>query len=325
MRWRGQGEKNPEGVTHSIILVQIANHPGISTEDLWGYLHSKKDRRLRMKDKNQLYIHLRNIRKKGFISSTRHTREADQKHTLKPGFERFIRLYNFLKGYGFKRDLMASTHYHDYTQLDNFLEKYAVHRLKDNLLKIHEYIAPNERIDDSSLFSLFLVKDEDRPGFPENYGQLITTLRNHNVDDLIPIIKDTMQRNSPGTIIGPRYLSFQALHTINKVEEEALQAMLRERPTVCDFLINTHHYDPTFLSNVAVRLLNTLSIEEGPLKATMEHAEDGAEPEYFSVLDLAYEYKDPYEKKETPLYQIIKSLALWDRVSGKIQIPSLIK
>ena len=318
MRGRKPGGKNSDGLTRSMILVWIANKPGVSTEDLWGFLHSRKDPRCRMSTINQLYIHLRWLRKNGFIDSTRHTRTEDQKHTVKSGFEHFINAYNFITSHDLKQDLTNSAYYRQYTELNNFMTRYTVYRLKDNLLKINAYITHDGKINRKHFITAFRTLPANTEASLAEYQELIKTLQSHSVDELIPIINSRIHANQGNTIIGPDFLSSQALQNVNKREDQSLQAMLREQPSVIDFLINTKHYDPILLHNIIIRLLPTQGINDNGLKIAMDYA-DSPEPAYFNIIGLIEKWQGHCIKDESALYQIIRSLALWDLISGKIQ------
>jgi hypothetical protein len=321
MRSRGQGGKNPDKITQSIILTQIANQPGISTSDLWGILHSKKEKLRRMKTKNMLYIHLRTLRKKGYIESTRHHRRDEQRHTLKPGFEKFVDLYNFLDDPEYRTGLANTNYYKDYTNIDAFLEKYAVYRFKKNITQLNRYLsipAPGKFLEDrEKFFDIFHVTQGDQERFVKEYTSLAKQMETHHVDDLLPAIKDRIKDNTPpGWIIEPRgHLIFLALHMTNERETPSIQNMLRDSPIVMSFLLNSNYYDPILIQNLLARITCLYSINEKALREAMEHSEIDEEP-YFEIEELIDRYKIPEEKNETPMFQVLKGLAICTKVTS---------
>jgi hypothetical protein len=198
------------------------------------------------------------------------------------------------------------------------MEKYAIYQLKNAMLKVYSSVHRRGTTNQARLFEVFRVKEEDRERFIAEYESLIAELRKRDVDELIPTIKQTIQDHRGQIIIGPDYISAQALHHINQKEDDSLQEMLREQPSTVDFLINKHHYDPTLIHNLVIWLLPTQGIEEHALKNIMDYAEDG-ELRYYSLGDLVEQFPNPYGRSESPLFQIITILAIHDQVDGMIK------
>lgn len=318
---RGQGKKNQDGVTQSIILLTIADNPGIKTDDIWDYMKSNKDELRRMRIKSLFYKHLGKLRKNKMIKATRAHRREEYAYTITPGFDNFVKIFNFMTRPGFRKTLMNSKFYREYTEIINFLDLYGAYRFRDNMLKVYAYYK-HMGADAGVLYSLFRVPEGEQATFTEQYNELIGLLRDKAVDELPAILVNKMNQRGRSPIIGEHYLYGWVFHWIDKREEEALQAMWRERPMVIDFLINHHTYDVIFISNVAVFLLPSGGIDEEHFKTAMEYQANDTDLKYINIVDMVESYHDTYERDETEFYQIIKTVSRNDLLPPAIKTPT---
>jgi hypothetical protein len=316
-------------MTKSLLLTQIANKPNINTDDLWKFMNARRKRR-GMVRKNRLYQHLKELESEKLgklIIRIQQGHNDPDEFRINDGFEQFVGIFNIRDDNKYRQELKQTHHYQGYTQIDNFLEKCAVYRLKKNLLQLDAYLkAPLEGSDEppsdrdyrEKLIKIFKVNPGDENKFAHEFRSLTEEINRLTIDALVPVLEKQMTARMPkGWNINPKgHITFLMLQATSQEEEGPIQNMLRDSPQVMEFLINSNYYDPIFLQNMLVRLTSLQSINEDALKYTMQYGADDPETAHFDILDRVEKYKRPDETRETALFQTLKGLAICTEIKG---------
>lgn len=329
MRLRKPGKKNADYITKSLILLQIADKPGIGMDKLWEYMNAREPGR-NMQYKSLLYKHLTQLENwKGIrlITRTRQGHNKPDTFEIAIGFHVFEAVFNFLDDNKYRKQLTTTPYYRKYTEINDFMEKYPLYRLGKNIRQIEGYLqAPDTKTGEQSahdyrerLLKIFIVNESDKTLFAQEFKALSNNLERHTVDELFPIVKAKIVERAPkGWIIEPRgHLIFLALHLTKDAETHPIQNMLHDSPNVMSFLLNSNYYDPIMMHNLLIRLTCLQGIDEKELKKAMEYGATDEKTRHYDLLELVYRYQNQEDTEETALFQVLKGLAICTQATGR--------
>lgn len=139
MRKRSRGETNQKGETKALILLYIASKGTAQTDDIREYLKNK-EKGLRIKTKNLVYKHLKELETNGFIKRIPKSNNQADAFQIQEGFENFKNTYHFMQDLELELDLISTPYYSQYLESDEFIVKLVLNTFKESILRVYEDI-----------------------------------------------------------------------------------------------------------------------------------------------------------------------------------------
>lgn len=337
---RERADREPEGKTKTEILLYISNNidKEIKYVDIHGHLREESN----IRNKKTILTHLSDLLNDELIQKTPHRPGLPDIYYIPNDFYHFKKLYFYLKeNSGRHIEFLRTKYYLTNVQSEEFQVKYLINLFRTSYITYYDLTMGDELWSILRKYSPNDISEtyekSAKRSVENNYGDIVKFFKQHNVDELYGILGnelyyniDTKQDDNEifQKLVSGKIdkdilsLSLFCLTIIPKEDKAPVQNILKESPSVVEFILKSDHATPLLIFQIINNHLQPYYNFIDKFNLEKKKKISGLDREEKELLDKLNENPEfgiirNQNLKGNPLITIIKSLFINDIIIGR--------